>query len=110
MAHPACVDSIPTSANFEDFVSMGVTAARKAVQILENVEYIVTIELLCAAQAMEFCGSEKLGKGTKIAYATIRKAIPTLKEDKVLSEDIEKIRQIVKKSILSGIGVCESSI
>ena len=79
LAHPACVDSIPTSANFEDFESMGVTAAQKTVQMLENVEYIVVIELLCSAQAIEFRGSEKLGKGTKIAYATIRKAIPSSK-------------------------------
>ena len=100
LAHPACVDSIPTSANFEDFVSMGVTAAQKAMQILENVEYIVAIELLCAAQAIEFRGPEKLGKGTKIAYATIRKTMSMLKEDRVLSEDIEKIRQIVKNLII----------
>jgi histidine ammonia-lyase len=96
LAHPACVDSIPTSANFEDFVSMGVTAAQKAKQILENVEYIIAIELLCAAQAIEFRSSEKLGKGTNIAYSTIRKGVPPLKEDRVLSEDIEKVRQTVK--------------
>ena len=101
LAHPACVDSIPTSANFEDFVSMGVSAAQKATQILKSVEYIVAIELLCAVQAVEFHGSEKLGKGTKMAYLTVRKTVPVLSEDRVLSEDIEKIRQIVKKSILS---------
>ena len=100
LAHPACVDSIPTSAIFENFVSMGVTAAQKATQILKNVGYIVAIELLCAVQAIEFRGSEKLGKGTKIAYSTIRKTVPMLKEDKVLSEDIEKIRQIVKTCII----------
>jgi histidine ammonia-lyase len=99
LAHPACVDSIPTSANFEDFVSMGVTAAQKATQILENVEYIVAIELLCAVQAVEFHGSEKLGKGTKMAYSTVRKTVPMLKEDRVLSEDIEKIKQIIIENI-----------
>lgn len=87
LAHLACVDSIPTSANFEDFVSMGLTAAQKATEILENVEYIVAIELLCAVQAVEFHGSEKLGKGTKIAYSTIRKTVPMLSEDRVSSED-----------------------
>jgi len=97
LAHPACVDSLPTSANFEDFVSMGVTAAQKTMQILENTEYIIAIELLCAAQAIEFRGTEKLGKGTKIAYTTIRKTVPMLKEDRILSEEIEKIRQAVKK-------------
>lgn len=97
LAHPTCVDSIPTSANFEDFVSMGVTASQKAMHILENVEYIVAIELLCAAQAVEFRDPEKLGKGTKAAYLTVRKAVPTLKKDRVLNEDMEKIRQKVKK-------------
>lgn len=100
LSHPACVDSIPTSANFEDFVSMGVTAAQKATQILENVEYIVAIELLCAAQAIEFRGAERLGKGTKIAYSIIRKTVPMLKEDRVLSDDIEKLRRIVKDGII----------
>jgi len=53
-------------------------------QILENVEYIVAIELLCSAQAVEFRGPEKLGKGTKIAYSTIRKTVPMLEKDRVL--------------------------
>jgi len=100
LAHPACVDSIPTSANFEDFVSMGVTAAQKAAHIIENVEYIVAIELLCAAQAMEFRGPEKLGDGTKIAYSTIRKAVSPLKEDRRLSNDIEKLRQQIKNNVI----------
>jgi len=103
LAHPACTDSIPTSANFEDFVSMGATAAQKAMQILENTEYIIAIELLCAAQAIEFRGSENLGKGTKTAYTTIRKAVPMLLEDKVLREDMEKIKQLVKKGALGEI-------
>ncbi|MEM3700705.1 MAG: histidine ammonia-lyase [Candidatus Bathyarchaeia archaeon] len=93
LAHPACVDSIPTSANFEDFVSMGTTAAQKAMQILENTEYIIAIELLCAVQAIDLRGPEKLGKETKKAYSAIRKMVPMLKEDRVLSEDIEKIKR-----------------
>ncbi|MGB9756519.1 MAG: histidine ammonia-lyase [Candidatus Bathyarchaeales archaeon] len=93
LAHPACVDSIPTSANFEDFVSMGTTAAQKAMQILENTEYIIATELICAAQAIEYRGPEKLGKETKKVYEAIRRKVPALKEDKVLSEDVEKIRK-----------------
>ena len=102
LSHPACVDSIPTSANFEDFVSMGATAALKALQILENTEYIIAIELLCAAQALEFRGTDKLGKGTKKAYETIRKTVPRIEKDRVLSEEIEKIREIIKKGKLAG--------
>jgi histidine ammonia-lyase len=100
LAHPACVDSIPTSANVEDFVSMGVTAAGKALQILENTEYIIAIELLCASQAIEFRGKEKLGKGTRRAYETIRQTVPIVREDRVLSGDIEKLRQMVKKGTI----------
>jgi len=95
LAHPASVDSIPTSANFEDFVSMGPIAARKAREILGNVEYIVAIELLCAAQAIDFRGPEKLGKGTKAAYNFLRRHVPVLKEDRVLSRDIETLKALV---------------
>ncbi|MEM2263527.1 MAG: histidine ammonia-lyase [Candidatus Bathyarchaeia archaeon] len=100
LAHPACVDSIPTSANFEDFVSMGTTAAQKAAQILENTEYIVAIELLCATQAIDIRGPKKLGEGTRKIYKTIRSMVPTLKEDRPLSGDIEKIRQLIQNGIL----------
>jgi histidine ammonia-lyase len=100
LAHPACVDSIPTSANFEDFVSMGTTAAQKAAKILENTEYITAIELLCAAQAIEYRGPENLGKGTEKAYKAIRKVVPPVREDRVLSKDIEKIKQIIVEGTL----------
>jgi len=95
LAHPASVDSVPTSANFEDFVSMGPTAARKAVEILQNVEYIIAIELLCAAQGVDLRGPEKLGEGTKKAYLTIRKRAFRLDEDRPIYRDIEVIKNLV---------------
>ena len=101
LAHPASVDSIPTSANFEDFVSMGSAAARKAVEILHNVEYIVAIELLCAAQGADFRGPNKLGKGTKAAYSLIRKRVAPLKEDRVMHKDIEAVRQLIRSGELT---------
>lgn len=100
LAHPASADSIPTSANFEDFVSMGPMAARKASEILTNVEYIVAIELLCAAQAVDFRGSEKLGKGTGKAYFVIREHVPVLREDRPLHKDIEATVRIVQSGEL----------
>ena len=100
LAHPASVDSIPTTANFEDFVSMGSIAARKAVEILRNVENIVAIELLCAAQGVEFRGSEKLGQGTGVAYSLIRERVPMLKEDRVMSKDIEAVTEFVRSGEL----------
>ena len=100
LAHPACVDSVPTSANFEDFVSMGVTASEKAGQILENVEYITAIELLCAVQAVEFRGKEKLGKGTRKVYEIVRGKVPMVKEDRVLSEDVEKVKDLIRSGAI----------
>ncbi len=96
LAHPASVDSIPTSANFEDFVSMGPIAARKATEILRNAEYIVAIELLSAAQGIEFRGADKLGKGTKTAYNLIREKVPALKEDRVVYKDIETVKTLIR--------------
>ena len=100
LAHPACADSIPTSANFEDFVSMGTTASQKAMQILENAEYIVAIELLCAAQAIDIRGPEKLGRGTRKAYRKIREVVPPLKEDRPLNPDIEKLKALVESGLI----------
>lgn len=96
LAHPASVDSIPTSANFEDFVSMGPAAARKAVEILRNVEYIVAIELLCAAQGVDFRGSENLGQGTKKVYLAIREEVPHLIEDRPVHKDIEAVTNLIR--------------
>ncbi len=96
LVHPASADSIPTSANFEDFVSMGPIAARKAAEILRNVEYIVAIELLCAAQGVEFRGSDNLGKGTRAAYNLVRKRVRALREDRVLHTDIESVKSLIQ--------------
>jgi len=96
LSHPASVDSIPTSAGFEDFVSMGPTAARKAAQALRNVERIVAIELLCAAQGVDLRGgAAKLGKGTKAAYKVVRSHVPTLKVDRALSNDVEAVVALI---------------
>jgi histidine ammonia-lyase len=99
LAHPSSVDSIPTSANQEDHVSMGTTAARKAREILENVEYIVAIEILLASQGMYFRMEEckcQGGEGTREAYEFLRgHGIRPLEEDKILYEDIEKVRRLI---------------
>jgi len=102
-AHPACADSIPTSAGFEDFVSMGVTAAHKCLRILENVGYVLAIELLCGAQGVEFRGTERMGGGTRMAYDVVRRMVPRVVEDRVLSDYIEKIKVGVGKGEFSRI-------
>ncbi|MDH5462368.1 MAG: histidine ammonia-lyase, partial [Candidatus Bathyarchaeota archaeon] len=71
-----------------------------ATEILRNVERIVAIELLCAAQGVEFRGPEKLGQGTGVAYSLIRERTPILKEDRVISKDIEVVTKLIRSGDL----------
>lgn len=100
LAHPASVDSIPTSANVEDHVSMGVTAALKARSINRNVERILAIELMGAAQGIDFrrmvSTATTLGKGTQPIYDLIRKYVPFIKQDTILYRYVEAVRQLVQ--------------
>lgn len=96
LAHPASVDSIPTSANKEDHVSMGTIAARKCRDIVANAENVIAIELLCAAQALDLFTNLKPGKGTMAAYKIIRKHLPHLEEDRVISRDIDTMRNLMR--------------
>ena len=96
LAHPASVDSIPSSANQEDHVSMGTIAARKARDILFNAQNVVAIELLSAAQAIDFDDATKLGKGSKAAYDVIRREVTKIEEDRVMYLDFNKIYDIIK--------------
>ncbi len=91
LSHPASVDSIPTSANKEDHVSMATIAAQKALEILYNSENVIAIELLCAAQALDFHLPLEPGQGVKKAYQIIRKKVSYLREDRILYKDIEMI-------------------
>jgi histidine ammonia-lyase len=105
LAHPASVDSIPTSANAEDHVSMSTIAARKAREIVKNVEVIIGIELLCAAQGIdlrreEFSIPDSLGEGTRMVYETIREGTPPMMEDRYLYPDIERMRTLVHERTL----------
>ena len=108
LSHPASADTIPSSANVEDHVSMGVTSVLKLRQIAENVEQILALELFAAAQGVDFrrrkIGAEKhLGKGTREIYQTIRREIPFIEKDTVMSPLIKKISEIVRKILLSEI-------
>jgi len=91
LAHPASADSIPTSANQEDHVSMGTIAARQASEILENVRNILSIELLAAAQGLDFLKPLTAGEGTNAAYHCIRRFVKRMDEDRILSADIKVI-------------------
>ncbi len=96
LTHPASSDSIPTSSNFEDFVSMGPGAAHKAKAILENSQYVASIELLVAAQGVDLRGTRGLGTGTRRVFQAIRRKVRPLSEDRSSHDDIEKIRVMVR--------------
>ena len=102
LSHPASVDTIPSSANVEDHVSMGVTSVLKLRQIAENVEQILALELFAAAQAVDFrkkvIGAEKsLGIGTRDTYNLIREKVPFIEKDTYMKNYIEAVREIVAK-------------
>ncbi|SDU17085.1 histidine ammonia-lyase [Desulfobacula phenolica] len=96
LAHPASVDSIPTSANKEDHVSMGSIAARKCRDIVANTEEVIAIELLCAAQGIDLFTNMKAGNGTLAAYEVIRSKVDYMTEDRILSSDIAKVKALLK--------------
>ncbi|MBS1795793.1 MAG: histidine ammonia-lyase [Acidobacteria bacterium] len=104
LAHPAAVDTIPTSANVEDHVSMGATAALKLRQIAENLERILGLELFAAAQGVDFrrqrIGAEKkLGRRTQPVYELIRAKVPFIEEDTLMYPHIEAVRALIDEIV-----------
>lgn len=97
LAHPASVDSIPSSANQEDHVSMGTTAARKAGLIIDNVQKVLAIEAFAASQAISFRENPILGLGTKKVYEEIRKHVPPVEDDRIMYIDMERLNKMVKE-------------
>jgi histidine ammonia-lyase len=99
LSHPASVDTIPTSANVEDHVSMGVTAGLKARRINDNVERILALELMSAAQGIDFrrdvMPSAELGQGTRKVYDLIREHVPFIEEDTVMYPHINAMQDLV---------------
>lgn len=101
LSHPASVDSIPTSGNQEDHVSMGMGAALKLGQILDHVERILAIELLCAAQGVEFHRPLQPGAGSRLALREVRRVAPRLEEDRPPAPDIERVGRLVAEGVLT---------
>ena len=100
LAHPASVDSIPSSANQEDHVSMGTIAARKAKEIMGNVRRVLAMELMCSCQAIDLRVDKGMGIGTKPAYEEIRKVCPHLDADRPLYEDINRCEELIINNVL----------
>lgn len=104
LAHPASADTIPSSANVEDHVSMGVTSALNLRDVAENTQTILALELFCAAQGVDFrkkiIGAEKnLGKGTQKIYNLIRLRVPFIENDVYMKEHIDAVCEIVRENM-----------
>lgn len=102
LAHPASVDTIPSSANVEDHVSMGATAALKLRTVAENLETILSLEVFCAAQGIDFrrkaLGADRrLGVGTRAMYAKIRESIPFIETDEYMKDHLDAAQKIVRE-------------
>jgi histidine ammonia-lyase len=95
LAHPASVDSITTSGNKEDFVSMGMTASLKLKRIIENTRNAMAIEAMAAAQALDFVAPLKTGKRGLAAHAAIRSVCPTMDKDRVMYRDFARIAELI---------------
>ncbi len=98
LAHPASVDSIPSSANQEDHVSMGTIASRHAYQIITNVRRVMSIEMICAMQATEIRGVEKMASKTKTFFDECREVVPFIEKDRIFSKDIEAMNEWLKNN------------
>lgn len=95
LAHPASVDSITSSANQEDHVSMGTIAARKAYSILDNTRKVISMEMFTACQAIDLNGNLNLGHTTAKAYKKIREHIPFIEEDVIMYEHIHRMEKLL---------------
>ena len=95
LSHPASVDTIPTDGNKEDVVPMAMTAAWKLRRVVRNVRYVLAIELMCAAQGIDYRAPLKPGRGVARAHAAVRGLVPPLERDRVLSGDIERLAQAI---------------
>jgi histidine ammonia-lyase len=97
LSHPASIDSVPTSGGKEDHVSMGMTSALKLRQVVANAEYVLAMELMAAAQGLEYRLPLKPAREVERAAAAVRETVPQLKEDRVLAGEIEALAQEIRK-------------
>jgi histidine ammonia-lyase len=101
LAHPASVDSLPTSANQEDHVSMATFAARRLQPMIANTAHILGIELLAAAQGIEYLRPLKSSTALEQAHTLLRSACPAMDSDRYLAPDIERATELVTHGALS---------
>jgi len=100
LSHPASIDSIPTSANKEDFVTMGAAAAVKARQAAHNAAAVLGIELLCACQAIELRAPLKPGPAAAAIFSLVRRRVPFLEDDRILAPDLQTAQRLILRGEL----------
>jgi histidine ammonia-lyase len=113
LVHPASADTIPTSANWEDHVSNGPIAGRQARRVIRQLGKILAIELLAAAQGIDFRrerlgASARLGCGTRVAYELVRQQVPFLENDAVMYPYIEAVRRLIADRTL--VQACQTAL
>ena len=96
LAHPASIDNVPTDGGKEDHVSMGMTAATKLRSIVDNAEHMLAIELIAAAEGLEYRAPLQPGRGVKQAHEIIRRHVPRLTSDRAMSGEIENLAQAIR--------------
>lgn len=98
LCHPASVDSVPTSTDKEDHVSMGVTSGRKLHEVISNLRHVLSIEILCNSQALDFQRPLKSSKALEAAHSLIRMHVPVIDEDRIFYKDIENISNLIQSN------------
>lgn len=101
LAHPASVDSIPSSLGQEDHVSMGSISATKLLEVVKNTETVLAIEFMCAAQALEFLRPLRAGRGVEAAFAEVRRVIPFAQADRLFHDDVQTALELVRTGRLA---------
>ena len=102
-SHPASVDSITTSGNKEDFVSMGMTAANKLLHVIDNTRNVLAIEALAVAQALDFRAPMKTGKRGQAAHAAVRAVSPAISKDRILTQDFARVAELIASGKLADV-------
>lgn len=100
LCHPVSTQSLTSTGDFQDHVSLGLVAARRVNELYENTVYILAFELLCGTQAAEIRNVELLSTPTKQVFSLVREHVPFLSEDRCLTDDLEKLATLVKSGCL----------
>lgn len=95
LCHPASVDSIPTSTDKEDHVSMGVTAGRKLHEVIKNVQHCLAIELLCNTQGLDFLRPMKTSPALEKVHTLVRKHVAPIDQDRIFYKDMENLTKLI---------------